>query len=212
MTVTRRRSRAAHDPRAARARVDRGARGLPVHARARAHRDVLLVLLRQLSRAGQVAALRRSRRGARRVGQHRAADGAVGVAAAVRAVSAVCDRGSLVVVAAGIGPQGAVADRGRDPRAWPAAPTSAACRALQMAAQVLGDIRKKKSEEQRPLKTPVARVVVRAPEDKLELLPDIEQDLRAVGPDSADRDARRPKRCRSTWSWHRRRARLDGRE
>jgi valyl-tRNA synthetase len=53
--------------------------------------------------------------------------------------------------------------------------------ALQMAAQVLGDIRKKKSEEQRQLKTPVARLVIRAPEDKLELLPDIEQDLRASG-------------------------------
>jgi valyl-tRNA synthetase len=53
--------------------------------------------------------------------------------------------------------------------------------ALQMAAQVLGDIRKKKSEEQRPLKTPVARVVIRAPEDKLALLADIEQDLRASG-------------------------------
>ncbi len=53
--------------------------------------------------------------------------------------------------------------------------------ALQMAAQVLGDIRKKKSEEQRPLKTPVARIVIRAPEDKLALLPDIEQDLRASG-------------------------------
>jgi valyl-tRNA synthetase len=53
--------------------------------------------------------------------------------------------------------------------------------ALQMAAQILGDIRKKKSEEQRQLKTPVARVVIRAPENKLELLPDIEQDLRAAG-------------------------------
>ena len=53
--------------------------------------------------------------------------------------------------------------------------------ALQMAAQILGDIRKKKSEEQRQLKTPVARVVIRAPENKLELLPDIEQDLRASG-------------------------------
>jgi valyl-tRNA synthetase len=52
---------------------------------------------------------------------------------------------------------------------------------LQMAAQVLGDIRKKKSEEQRALKTPVARIVVRAPEDKLELLPEIERDLRASG-------------------------------
>jgi valyl-tRNA synthetase len=53
--------------------------------------------------------------------------------------------------------------------------------ALQMAAQVLGEIRKKKSEGQRQLKTPVARVVIRAPGDKLELLPEIEQDLRASG-------------------------------
>jgi valyl-tRNA synthetase len=53
--------------------------------------------------------------------------------------------------------------------------------ALQMAAQVLGEIRKKKSEGQRPLKTPAARVVIRAPEDKLALLPDVEQDLRASG-------------------------------
>ncbi|HET7218059.1 MAG TPA: valine--tRNA ligase [Vicinamibacterales bacterium] len=53
--------------------------------------------------------------------------------------------------------------------------------ALQMAAQVLGDIRKKKSEEQRPLKTPVSRIVIRAPDDKLALLPDVEQDLRASG-------------------------------
>ena len=53
--------------------------------------------------------------------------------------------------------------------------------ALQLAAQVLGEIRKKKSEGQRPLKTAVSRIVVRAPEDRLALLPDIEQDLRASG-------------------------------
>jgi len=54
-------------------------------------------------------------------------------------------------------------------------------RALQMAAQVLGEIRKKKSEGKRPPKTLVARLVIRAPEDKLELLADVEQDLRASG-------------------------------
>jgi valyl-tRNA synthetase len=53
--------------------------------------------------------------------------------------------------------------------------------ALLLAESILSDIRKKKSEEQRPLKTPVARIVIRAPEAKLELLPDIEQDLRASG-------------------------------
>jgi valyl-tRNA synthetase len=53
--------------------------------------------------------------------------------------------------------------------------------ALRLAAQVLGDIRKKKSEQQRPLKTPVARVVIRASERELALLPDVEHDLRASG-------------------------------
>jgi valyl-tRNA synthetase len=54
-------------------------------------------------------------------------------------------------------------------------------RTLQLAADVLGEIRKKKSEEQRPLKTPVARVVIRGPERDLELLPDVDLDLRASG-------------------------------
>jgi valyl-tRNA synthetase len=54
-------------------------------------------------------------------------------------------------------------------------------KALEVAAHILGDIRKKKSEEQRALKTPAARVTVRAPEADLDLLPDIEQDLRAAG-------------------------------
>jgi valyl-tRNA synthetase len=52
---------------------------------------------------------------------------------------------------------------------------------LQFAAAVLGAIRKKKSEEQRPLKTPVARTVLRAPAAMLALLPDVESDLRAAG-------------------------------
>jgi valyl-tRNA synthetase len=54
-------------------------------------------------------------------------------------------------------------------------------RSLQLAAHVLGEIRKKKSERQKPLKTPVASVMVRAPERDLELLPGVEQDLRAAG-------------------------------
>jgi valyl-tRNA synthetase len=53
--------------------------------------------------------------------------------------------------------------------------------ALQFAAAVLGDIRKKKSEERRPMKTSVTRAVVRAPEALLALLPDVEADLRACG-------------------------------
>jgi valyl-tRNA synthetase len=53
--------------------------------------------------------------------------------------------------------------------------------ALDFAAAVLGAIRKKKSEEQRPLKTPVARAVVRAPAEQLALLPEIARDLCASG-------------------------------
>jgi len=52
---------------------------------------------------------------------------------------------------------------------------------LQFAAQVLGEVRKKKSEDKRPPKTPVARIVIRAPETELDLLPDVEQDLRSAG-------------------------------
>jgi valyl-tRNA synthetase len=53
--------------------------------------------------------------------------------------------------------------------------------AVQFAAAVLGAIRKKKSEEQRPLKTPVAKAILRAPAALLDLLPDVESDLRASG-------------------------------
>jgi len=53
--------------------------------------------------------------------------------------------------------------------------------ALAFASAVLGAIRKKKSEEQKPLKTPAARVVVAAPAAQRALLPDVERDLRAAG-------------------------------
>ena len=53
--------------------------------------------------------------------------------------------------------------------------------ALNFAAAVLSAIRKKKSEEQRPLKTTVALARVEAPAAMLALLPDVERDLRAAG-------------------------------
>jgi valyl-tRNA synthetase len=53
--------------------------------------------------------------------------------------------------------------------------------ALDLAVQVLGEIRRKKSEEKKPLKTPAARVRIVAPRGSLLLLPDIEIDLRAAG-------------------------------
>src|SRR5262245_21103214 len=56
-----------------------------------------------------------------------------------------------------------------------------AVRALELAAAVLGEIRKKKSEEQRPLKTAVARAVVRLPDADRELLAAAEADLCASG-------------------------------
>ena len=46
---------------------------------------------------------------------------------------------------------------------------------------MLGEIRKKKSEEQRPLKTAVERAIVRLPEADRALLAGCEPDLRAAG-------------------------------
>jgi valyl-tRNA synthetase len=54
-------------------------------------------------------------------------------------------------------------------------------RSLDLAAAVLGEIRKKKSEEQRPLKTPVARAIVRMPQGDQPMLSAVERDLRAAG-------------------------------
>ena len=63
----------------------------------------------------------------------------------------------------------------------PAGPDAQGVAALDFAAAVLGAIRKKKSEERRPLKTPAARVVIRAPRHELDLLALVEHDLRASG-------------------------------
>jgi valyl-tRNA synthetase len=56
-----------------------------------------------------------------------------------------------------------------------------AARALDLAAAVLGEIRKKKSEGQRPMKTAVTRAVVRLPDADRELLSSTAADLRASG-------------------------------
>jgi valyl-tRNA synthetase len=53
--------------------------------------------------------------------------------------------------------------------------------ALALASAVLGAIRKKKSEEQRPFKTRVARAVIHAPSPQLALLEDVQRDLCASG-------------------------------
>jgi valyl-tRNA synthetase len=54
-------------------------------------------------------------------------------------------------------------------------------RALELAAEVLGAIRRKKSEEQRPLKTAVGRAIVRLPDADHGLLLGCESDLKASG-------------------------------
>jgi valyl-tRNA synthetase len=53
--------------------------------------------------------------------------------------------------------------------------------ALDVAAMVLGDVRKKKSEEQRPMKTAARRVVVRDRPDRIAVIADVRQDLMSAG-------------------------------
>jgi valyl-tRNA synthetase len=73
--------------------------------------------------------------------------------------------------------------------AWPVADDIARFReddedgvlALEIAALVLGEVRKCKSEAKRPLKTPVRRVVVKGPAASLATLALVEPDLRAAG-------------------------------
>jgi valyl-tRNA synthetase len=73
--------------------------------------------------------------------------------------------------------------------AWPAAEelfgpaggeNEDGARTLELAATVLGEIRRKKSEEQRPMKTPVARAVVQLPDSDRQLLESARADLCAV--------------------------------
>ncbi|MEX2270223.1 MAG: valine--tRNA ligase [Vicinamibacterales bacterium] len=71
-----------------------------------------------------------------------------------------------------------------DLRALTAADAPAIARdraALDMAVQVLGEIRRTKSEGKKPLKTPAARVRVVAPRESLDRLADVEIDVRAAG-------------------------------
>ena len=82
-----------------RRRGDRGARELRVREGAGQGRIVLLGFLRQLRRGGEVAPLRRFRSGGRRVGVDGDAARAVGAVAPAGALSRVCVRGSVVVVA-----------------------------------------------------------------------------------------------------------------
>ena len=97
------RSRDDHQPGAARRRRDGAARRVPVRDRAGAGGTLVLVVLRRLPRAGEVASLRRAGPRAGGLGQQRPGREPLGAAAAVCAVPAVRDRGSVVVVARGLG-------------------------------------------------------------------------------------------------------------
>ena len=129
-------------------------------ARPRSHRELLLVVLRRLSGAGEVAALRRSRRRGRRLGQRRDAGDAVDAAAAAGAVSAVRHRRGVVVVAHRIDPSGRVARR-RGPRAAGGGDGAAAAGVLETAVEVLTAIRRTKSEAKVGMKAVIERAEVR---------------------------------------------------
>ena len=154
-------------------------RGLRLRARAGAHGDVLLVVLRLLPRAREGPSLR-LRPGGERLRRPRAAAVAVGLPAAARAVPPVRLRGGLVVVAGGIGaPRLLARGRGAERRAGapgavaggelaggvtrrhhmpPPMPREAV--ALEMTADVLREVRKAKSQAQVKMRAPVARVIV----------------------------------------------------
>ena len=176
------RSRDADQPRAPRRGRDGAVRRLPVRDRARAHRALVLVVLRRLPRAGEVAPLRSAGARAGRVGQQRAARQPLRAAAPVRAVPAVRHRGSLVVVARRVRCTA---------RQWPEPLRAAgahrrrrrigAAPALERAALVLGEVRKTKSEAKRKLSTPVERLVVRDTAEHLAALRTAEADLRSSG-------------------------------
>ena len=56
-----------------------------------------------------------------------------------------------------------------------------AAAALVEGCRVLGEVRKKKSEEKKPLRTPVISATIRAPKDNLDLLDQVWRDVSASG-------------------------------
>ena len=107
---------AARAPDGRRREGDGRAGALRLRRRARGHRAVLLVLLRRLPRAGQVARLRRVRRGRTGLGPGDPRRGATRAAAALRAGAAVRRRRGLVVVAGRDGAPRRLADHLRAAR------------------------------------------------------------------------------------------------
>ena len=122
----------------------------------RAHRDVLLVVLRRLPRAGEGAPLRRLR------APRAAASANSALLAALSAMLRLFAPFLPFVTEEvwswwqrGLGPPRAVADGGGSARRRRRRRRSARRAALERAAAVLGEVRKTKSRSKRPLKTPV---------------------------------------------------------
>ncbi len=120
------------------------------------------------------------------VGKLRARRGAVGAAAAARAVPAVCDRRSVVVVAGRLDPSGA---RGRDatrssrcsPTISDAARMSRRAARTQWATEVLFEVRKQRSEAKQPLKVPITHGDGAAAQPiRCALMPIVEADLKSA--------------------------------
>ena len=99
------------------------------------------------------------------VGERRADRGAVGAAAAVRAVPAVRDRRSVVVVAGRLDSHGGVADAREeldvaDRRQLRPARAQADQQTYDWATDVLFEVRKQRSEAKQPLKVPITKVTI----------------------------------------------------
>ena len=56
-----------------------------------------------------------------------------------------------------------------------------AVEALNEGCRVLGEVRKRKSEEKKPLRTPVVSAIIRAPRHNLDLLDEVWRDVSASG-------------------------------
>ncbi len=153
-----------------------GVRRVRLRPRPRAHRAVLLVVLRRLRRAREEPGLRRRRRRRSELRGDRVAHRAFDAVARVRADHAVRHRRGLVVVRRGFGAPHRVAGRRR------AAPRRRRDPLVfEVAADVLAAVRKQKSEQKRSLITPVRQVVVHDTADRLAALARAEGDLCEAG-------------------------------
>ena len=123
-----------------------GARRLRIRPRHRSGGARVLGVLRRLPRAGEGQEIRRAGCRGCALGEHRAHHGIVGVPPPPRSVSAVCDRGSMVVVARPVQstePPGPVVTS--SPR-WLVEVTEADQQTWAYARSLLGEVRKRRSE------------------------------------------------------------------